>query len=43
MPRITFEADFDEKHVKFEDGKQALTWNHRGYEIVEAIDDEPCK
>ena len=40
MPRITFEADFDEKHVKFEDGKQALIWDHRGYEIVGDVSEE---
>ena len=33
MPKITFEAEFDEKHVKFEDSKQALIWDHHGYEI----------
>ena len=33
MPKITFEADFDEKHVKAEDGGSALIWDHHGYEI----------
>jgi hypothetical protein len=32
MPEITFEADFDEKHVKYEDGKCALIWNHGGWD-----------
>jgi len=34
MPKIVYEADFDEKHVNYEDGKQALIWDHDGYEII---------
>lgn len=34
MPKIVFEADFREDQVKYEDGKQALLWDHDGFEIL---------
>jgi len=42
MPKITFEADFDESEVKFEDGKCALLWNLRkDWETTGDTPDDP--